>query len=417
MITTQSSQIIQAAEAKLKDVWQAIDEIKNHNQVKVLQAFQQAGVQNSHYTWVTGYAYDDLGKDKLDELYSIYFGTEAALVRPQLVSGTHAITCAVFGNLNAGDRLVCIGEPYDTLQTVYRKLSKKYNVDYQIIRHPEELAKQATSGSSQSDISGSLRSGVALPQDDGSRCLISIQRSRGYEWRDSYDLNKIESLIKIIREINPEVKIFVDNCYGEFTQTQEPTGLGADLIAGSLIKNPGGGIVAAGGYVAGKRELVDNAAEKLTAPGIGAHGGAMFDQTRLMMQGFFMAPLIVSEALKGMTLAALVFAELGYETIPSFDAKRNDIIQAIKFNDRDKLIKLCQLVQQNSPMNSMFSPIPSPISGYDDEIIMASGSFIEGSSIELSCDGPLREPYIGYLQGGLSYAHTRYVLEQIIQGL
>ena len=397
---THTDTLIAEAITLLKPTWGQINNVKETNQIKVIEAFRQAGIQNVHYNWSTGYGYDDLGKDKLDELYSIYFNTEAALVRPQLVSGTHAITCAVMGNLNAGDRLVCIGKPYDTLQTVYNKLSKKRGVDYQVVDY-----------------------GIATPptavRDDiiANAKLVSIQRSRGYEWRDSYTIDYIESLIKRIRSINPHIIIFVDNCYGEFTQTREPTDVGADMIAGSLIKNPGGGIVAAGAYIAGRKDLIENAAEALTAPGIGAHGGCMFDQTRLYFQGFFMAPLIVSEALKGMSLAARVFSEIGLETTPSYDAERNDVIQAIKFNDRDKLIKFCQIVQSYCPINSMFSPIPAEISGYDDEIIMASGSFIEGSSIELSVDAPLREPYIGYFQGGLSYAHTKYVIKKIIEVL
>lgn len=392
---TNINELFRAAKEELKATWQGFDDIKEVNQIKVIEAFRAAGIQNMHYSWVTGYGYDDLGKDKLDELYARYFNTETALVRPQLVSGTHAITCAVIGNLNAGDTLLCIGKPYDTLQTVYNKLSKKYNINYQCVDLDDANASELISKAK----------------------LASIQRSRGYEWRDSYSLEYIESLIKKIKAINPNIIIFVDNCYGEFTQTQEPTDIGADIIAGSLIKNPGGGIVNAGGYIAGKQNLIDNAAEYMTAPGIGAHGGCMFDQTRLMFQGFFIAPLIVSEALKGMSLAAKVFSELGFETIPSFDAERNDIIQAIKFNDKDKLIEFCRLVQAYCPINSMFSPIPDTISGYDDQIIMASGSFIEGSSIELSADAPLREPYIAYFQGGLSYAHTQYLIEKVASSL
>ncbi len=405
-LTKSKIQEIQS-EAKLilMPVWARFDEIKEYNQIKVIEAFRQAGIQNVHYNWATGYGYDDLGKDKLDELYSIYFNTEAALVRPQLVSGTHAITCAVLGNLNAGDRLVCIGEPYDTLQTVYRKLAEKYKIDFKVVE-PTILVPSLRGAEGDEAISN-LKTAK----------LISIQRSRGYEWRSSWSLDYIETLIKRIREINPNAIIFVDNCYGEFTQTREPTDIGADIIAGSLIKNPGGGIVAAGAYIAGRKTLIDNAAEALTAPGIGAHGGCMFDQTRLYFQGFYLAPLMVSEALKGMSYAAKVFSEIGLETIPAYDAERDDVIQAIKFNDREKLIKFCQLVQKYSPVNSMFSPIPSEISGYDDEIIMASGSFIEGSSIELSVDAPLREPYIGYFQGGLSYAHTQYVVNKIIESL
>lgn len=380
---------IERYEHELQPTWKRFEEIKNHNQVKVLNAFRKAGIQNSHYTWVTGYGYDDLGKDKLDELFANYFNTESALVRNQLVSGTHAISCAILGNLNAGDGFVSIGEPYDTLKTVFKKISKKYNLDFQVVNEVSLI--------------------------NPSTKLVFIQRSRGYEWRDSYNLDQIKFLIESIKKINPEIICFVDNCYGEFTQKLEPTDIGADISAGSLIKNPGGGIVASGAYIVGKKELVENAAETLTAPGIAGHGGCMFDQTRLMMQGFFIAPMIVCEALKGMSLAAKVFAELGLETIPAYNADRNDIIQAIKFNDKDKLIDFCRMVQSLCPVNSIFSPIPADISGYDDQIIMASGSFIEGSSIELSADAPLREPYVGYLQGGLSYAHTRYVIEELVR--
>ena len=388
---------ITGIQADLKLVWDRFDEIKDRTQIKVLNAFKQAGIQNSHFSWVTGYGYDDLGKDKLDELYAAYFNTEAALVRPQLVSGTHAIASAIFGNLKSGDRLITVGKPYDTLQTVFDTWTERFGVELQMRSGDEVLTS------------------LSAPQDDGRNEVYFIQRSRGYEWRDSYSLDYIEKLIKEIKSQNPKAIVFVDNCYGEFTQEREPTDIGADLIAGSLIKNPGGGIVAAGAYIAGKLELVDNAADFVTAPGIGKHGGCMFDQTRLYFQGFFMAPLIVSEALKGMSLAAKVFEEMGLETLPRYDAERNDIIQAVKFNDRDKLIEFCKIVQNNCPINSMFAPIPDDISGYDDQVIMASGSFIEGSSIELSADGPLREPFVGYFQGGLSYAHTKHVLAAIIE--
>ena len=380
-------------QANLDSVWAKFDAIKDITQVKVLNAFKKAGIQNSHFSWVTGYGYDDLGKDKLDELYAAYFNTEAALVRPQLVSGTHAIASAIFGNLKSGDRLITVGKPYDTLQTVFDRWTERFGIDLCCYN----------------DASGCFT--------DARNDLYFIQRSRGYEWRDSHPLDYIEGLIKKIKAANPQAIIFVDNCYGEFTQEREPTDIGADLIAGSLIKNPGGGIVAAGAYIAGKEELVNNAADFVTAPGIGKHGGCMFDQTRLYFQGFFMAPLIVSEALKGMSLAAKVFEKMGLETLPASDADRNDIIQAIKFNDREKLIEFCKIVQNNCPINSMFSPIPDDISGYDDQVIMASGSFIEGSSIELSVDGPLREPFVGYFQGGLSYAHTKHVLKAIIENL
>ncbi len=378
---------ILAYEAKLAPVFRTIDDIKNQTQVKVLKAFQAAGVQNSHYAWVTGYGYDDLGKDKIEEVYANYFNTEAALVRPQLVSGTHAISCAVMGNLSTGDEIVFVtGKPYDTLQTVFKEYEAKYKI----------VCKYGSS-----ELNSKTK-------------IAFIQRSRGYEWRDSLTQAELKKLLESTRRAAPQALIFVDNCYGEFTQLNEPTEIGADLVAGSLIKNPGGGIVAAGAYIAGRKDYVQAAADFMTAPGIGSHGGCMFDQSRLYLQGFFIAPLIVSEALKGMALAALALSDMGLETIPSYDAERNDVIQAIKFNNRDKLINFCKLVQANSPVNSIFTPIASEISGYADEIIMAAGTFIEGSSIELSADAPLREPYIGYLQGGMSYAHTRYVVAQII---
>lgn len=397
--------LIKEAEEQLTSTWKKFEEIKNHNQIKVLDAFKKAQIQNSHFSWVTGYGYDDLGKDKLDELYSYYFNTEAAIVRPQIVSGTHAIATAVFGNLNPGDKFVSIcGKPYDTLQTVFKKYTQRYNLTY--------------SESPALDLSNFDQYLTQLDSYvDGKTKLVFIQRSRGYEWRDSLSLKQLEQLIKRAKELNPEVIVFVDNCYGEFTQKLEPTDLGADIIAGSLIKNPGGGIVAAGAYIAGKETLVAAAAEELTAPGIGAHGGCMFDQTRLYFQGFFMGPLVVCEALKAMSLAAKVFAEAGLETIPAFDAERNDVIQAIKFGQKDKLLDFCKQVQANSPTNSMFTPVPDDISGYDDQVIMAAGTFIEGSSIELSADGPLREPYIGYFQGSLSYAHSRYVIQKILEAL
>jgi len=405
-----SQEIIKESQTELESgLWKRIDEIKDYNQEKVLNAFIEAGVQNSHYTWVTGYGYDDLGKDKLDEVYAKTFKTEAALVRPQLVSGTHAISCAVFGNLNAGDSFVAVGKPYDTLATVFKKNTEKYDLNYSEISEINPISLDSLDETS-------LVSLLAKYISTKTK-LIFLQRSRGYEWRDSYRLEQLERIINAAKNINPALIVFTDNCYGEFTQTREPTEIGADIIAGSLIKNPGGGIVAAGAYIAGKSEYVNNAAEFLTAPGIGSHGGCMFDQTRIMMQGFFMAPLIVSEALKGMSLAAKVFETSGLETIPASDAERNDIIQAIKFGTKEKLIEFCCVVQSSCPINSMFSPIPDEISGYDDQVIMASGSFIEGSSIELSADGPIREPYIGYFQGGLSYSHTKLVLKEILDKL
>lgn len=390
-----------------ESVWQKIDEIKAFNTSKVLHAFKSAGIQNMHYSWVTGYGYDDLGKDKLDEVYATIFNTQAAIVRPQLVSGTHAITAAVWGNLDSGDELLCLGNPYDTLTTSFKKLSQKYKVNLKIL---EQVNPDYIDSIGDLELRELISSSLSKETK-----VVFIQRSRGYEWRSSFKLKTLERLIKTVKALREDLIVFVDNCYGEFTQKYEPTDFGADIIAGSLIKNPGGGIVAAGAYIAGKQKYVDKAAEFFTAPGIGAHGGCMFDQTRIMLQGVFIAPLVVSEALKGMSLAAKLFEQKGWQTIPAYDDERNDVIQAVKFNDRDKLIKFCEIVQKNSPVNSIFSPVPDNISGYDDQVIMASGSFIEGSSIELSCDGPLREPYVGYIQGGMNWSHTAIVLEEIMK--
>ncbi len=407
------------AEIKLEPVFKRIDQIKNNNQIRVLEAFKDCGIQASHFSWVTGYGHDDLGKEKLDQLFAAYFKTESALVRPQIVSGTHAISSAILGNLNAGDELVALCTPYDTLQTVFKKFEEKYAIVYKSLKAEAALGDSQGQETNDKFLNDSKK---ALELVTEKTKMVFIQRSRGYEWRDSLTLDQIKNLILEARSRNPKIIVFVDNCYGEFTQEKEPTSIGgelenADLIAGSLIKNPGGGIAPAGGYIAGKKDLVYKAAEQLTAPGIGPEGGCMFDQTRLFFQGFFMAPLIVSEALKGMSLAAKLFADEGLETIPSFDASRNDVIQAIKFKDKAKLLNFCKIVQNNSPVNSMFTPIADDIPGYDDQVVMGSGTFIEGSTIELSADGPLREPYIGYIQGGLSYAHSRYVLKEILKSI
>lgn len=400
---------ITKAEDSLREVFAKIDNIKNQNQIKVLEAFKSVGVQASHFSWVTGYGHDDLGKEKLDELFAKYFEAESALVRPHFVSGTHAISAAILGNLKSGDELVALCKPYDTLRTVFRSFVEKYAISY--VEPTEGLTFHEQTKESLKKVSAKTK-------------MVFIQRSRGYEWRESLSKKELKDIILQARKANPQVIVFVDNCYGEFTQVYEPTSVGAelenaDLIAGSLIKNPGGGIAAAGGYVAGKAVLVHNAAEQLTAPGIGPEGGCMFDQSRLYFQGFFMAPLIVSEALKGMALAAKLFGDLGLKTIPAFDGERNDVIQSVNFGDdeqaKQRLLDLCKIVQNNSPVNSMFTPIADSLPGYDDQVVMGSGTFIEGSTIELSADGPIRPPYIAYLQGGLSYSHIRYVLAKILE--
>ncbi len=391
--------IINRAEKKLTEIFRELELIRDINQEKVLRAFQDNKVGEEHFYTVSGYGHDDLGREIIDRVYAHVFNCEAAIVRNHFVSGTHAIACGFFGILRHGDRLVCVsGKPYDTLEEVIGTRGNKtssltgHGVIYDEIS-PEEIEK-----------------GI-----DARAKMAFIQRSRGYSLRKPLNVEDISEIIAKIKNKNPECICFVDNCYGEFTEALEPTDVGADLIAGSLIKNPGAGIVETGGYIAGRSELVRLSAERLTAPGIGAGGGAMLNQSRLILQGLFMAPGIVHEALKGAILVSQVFIDLGFNTTPLPDELRTDIIQAIILNDREKLVKFCKAVQRRSPVDSYLTPVPDRVPGYEDDVIMAAGTFIEGSTIELSADGPLREPYAAYMQGGLNYAHVKLVLKGILE--
>ena len=401
--------IINRAEKKLTDIFQELELIRELNLEKVLKAFQDNRVGEEHFATVSGYGHDDLGREIIDRVYAQVFNCESAIVRNHFVSGTHAIACALFGNLSHGNKLISVaGRPYDTMEEV---IGLRGNVKASLKGHGviyEEI---------------SLKNGIDIDIEkleetiDETSTMVLIQRSRGYSMRKVIDMEVMAEIIEVVKKKNPDCICFVDNCYGEFTEAIEPTDLGADLIAGSLIKNPGGGIVETGGYIAGKKELVDLAAMRLTAPGIGRKGGAMLNQSRLILQGFFMAPGIVHEALKGAVLVSQVFHDLGYKTDPFPDDVRSDIIQAIQFGDKEKLIKFCKTVQSCSPVDSYLTPIPDEVPGYGDEVIMAAGTFIEGSTIELSADGPLREPYVAYMQGGLNYAHVKLVLKGILQEL
>jgi cystathionine beta-lyase family protein involved in aluminum resistance len=399
--------IINRAEKKLIDIFQELELIRDLNQEKVLKAFQDNKVGAEHFATVSGYGHDDLGREIIDRVYAQVFNCESAIVRNHFVSGTHAIACALFGNLSHGDKLISVaGRPYDTMEEV---IGLRGNVKASLKGH----------GVSYEEIP--LLNGIDVDLEklektiDETSTMVLIQRSRGYSMRKVIDIETMAEIIETVKKKNPDCICFVDNCYGEFTETMEPTDVGADLIAGSLIKNPGGGIVETGGYIAGKKEFVDLAAMRLTAPGIGRKGGAMLNQSRLILQGFFMAPGIVHESLKGAILVSQVFHDLGYVTDPMPDEIRSDIIQAIQFNDRGKLIKFCKTVQSNSPVDSYLTPVPDQVPGYEDDVIMAAGTFIEGSTIELSADGPLREPYVAYMQGGLNYAHVKLVLKGILQ--
>ncbi len=399
--------IIRNAEKELANQFEKIDEIRDFNQKKVLNAFIENKVAPEHFYTVSGYGHDDLGREVLDKVYADVFKAEKALVRIHFVSGTHTLACVLFGNLHWGDKLISVaGAPYDTMQEVIGCVGDP---------KPESLIGH---GIIYDEIP--LKNGMDIDFEaidkaiDNTVTMVLIQRSKGYSTRKSLTIETIARICEIVKKNNPNCICFVDNCYGEFTDTKEPLEVGADIIAGSLIKNPGGGIVEAGGYIAGKENYVEQAAMRLTAPGIGFEGGAMFNQHRLIFQGLFMAPSVVSEALKGAVLASKIFDEIGFDSSPKFFEKRTDIIQNITFNSPEPLIEFCKTIQELSPVNSYVTPIPDDVPGYEDKLIMAGGTFIEGSTIELSADGPLRPPYTAFLQGGLNYAHVKIVLEKIL---
>ncbi len=404
-----SKEIIESAEQKVKKYFEKVDEIKEYNQEKVLTAFRNNKIGAEHFSSVTGYGHDDLGREALDNVFSDIFKTEKAVVRTQFVSGTHTLACCLFGNLRYGDKLVSVaGAPYDTMEEV---IGKRGDLKASLMGHGVSYEEIPLINNMDVDFEAIEKT------IDKTVSMVLIQRSRGYSLRRSLNIETIQKIIKIVKKNNPDCICFVDNCYGEFVEQLEPTEVGADIIAGSLIKNPGGGIVEAGGYVAGKAEYVDQAAYRLTAPGIGSEGGAMFNQTRLMFQGVFMAPSIVSESVKGAILAAQVFEDIGFVSTPKAEEIRTDIIQTIKFGLEEPLLKFCKTLQKFSPVESYLTPIPDEVPGYDDKLIMAGGSFIEGSTIELSADGPLREPFAAYMQGGLNYAHVKIALKGIVEEL
>lgn len=387
-------------EKEIEPIFQNINAISEENSLKVLSAFQECNLTEMHLHSSTGYGIDEIGRNKIEEIYAKIMGAEDALVRAQLISGTHALTVTLFGLLRYNDIMLSItGEPYDTLQTVIgiskeesRSSLKAHGVKYEQIDLVDndfdiEAIKQRVS---KKDVK-----------------LIEIQRSRGYSTRKSLTIDKIENVIKEIRKIDSEVIIMVDNCYGEFVEEKEPTEVGADIIVGSLMKNLGAGIATSGAYIAGKKELVELCAERLTAPGIGKEIGPSLNQNTAFIKGLFFAPSVVASSMKTAVFTSRMLEKLGYEIDPKYDEKRGDIVQTIKLGSKDKLVKFCQGIQMGSPIDSHVIPEPSPMGGYDDEVIMAAGTFTEGSTIELSCDGPIREPYIAYMQGGLTYEYGK----------
>lgn len=399
--TDETIKLYNQAIIDVENEFKIYDEIREYNQLKVLKAFQEERISDNHFTNSTGYGYGDIGRDTLDLVYARIFNAEKALVRPHFVNGTHALGTALFGNLRPGDTILAVtGSPYDTLHSVIGISGeenigslKEYGVNYKQV----DLV----------DGKINIEKALEMIKEDESIKLIHMQRSTGYGWRNAFQVKELGEAIKAIKELREDLIVFVDNCYGEFIDIIEPTYVGADLIAGSLIKNIGGGIAPTGGYIVGKEKYVEQASYRLTVPGIGAECGCTFGVMKDFYQGLFLAPHVAIEALKGAIFCARIMELAGFEVLPKYNDKRSDIIQAIKFNDKEKLIKFCKGVQYASPIDSFVECEPWAMPGYSDEVIMAAGAFIQGSSIELSADAPIREPYIAYLQGGLTFDHAK----------
>ncbi|MCP3775650.1 methionine gamma-lyase family protein [Paenibacillus sp. MZ04-78.2] len=401
--------LMEQAELQIEGKLKEIDRVIDWNQWKVIRAFQKHKVSDYHFAGSTGYGYNDRGREVLDLVYADVFGAEAALVRPHFVSGTHTIGTALFGVLRPGDELLMMtGRPYDTLHKVIGKPGdgqgslQDWGIAYQEVDLLED---------------GSPDFAAVAKRITPRTKVIGIQRSRGYAWRPSFTVAQIGEMVRFVKEIKPDVIVFVDNCYGEFTELTEPTEVGVDLMAGSLIKNPGGGLAATGGYIAGKSRYVELASYRLTAPGIGGEVGAMLGTTRAIFQGLFLAPHLVGQAVKGSVFAASVFEQLGFTTHPRWNDPRTDLIQAVQFTGPEHLIAFVQGIQQAAAVDAHVVPEPWDMPGYEHPVIMAAGTFIQGGSLELSADAPIREPYIAYMQGGLTYSHCKMGVLTAIQNM
>lgn len=382
----------------IKYKFEEIKQIREYNQYKVLKAMQEARLSDNHFNWTTGYGYNDIGREKIEEIYSKVFNTEDALVRPIIVNGTHALTLCLQGLVRPGDEILSVtSRPYDTLEGVIgireeKGALKEFGVTYDEVDFLED---------------GNIDlEGIKKKINDRTK-LVMIQRSKGYSWRKSLTIEDIKEAIDTIKSVKPEAIVMVDNCYGEFLDTKEPTDVGADIMAGSLIKNPGGGLALTGGYIVGKKDLVELISYRLTAPGIGKECGLTFGTSRSVLQGFFMAPYVVSQAVMGAIFCARAFEKLGYDVLPKYDDVRSDIIQVVRLNNADEVIDFCQGIQAAAAVDSYVKPEPWAMPGYESEVIMAAGAFIQGSSIELSADAPIRPPYNVYFQGGLTFDHSK----------
>lgn len=395
-------------ESSLKERFDQIDMVAEYNQIKVIKAMQENKLSDVHFSATTGYGYNDLGRETLEGIYASVFHAEAALVRPQLTCGTHALTIALSGNLRPGDEILSpVGKPYDTLEGVIGIQPCKGSLaEYGITYKQVDLLED-----------GSFDyEGIRKAINEKTR-LITIQRSKGYQTRPTLSVAKIGELIAFVKDIKPDVICMVDNCYGEFVETIEPTDVGADMCVGSLIKNPGGGLAPIGGYIVGKEEYIENAAYRLTAPGLGKEVGATLGINQQLIQGFFMAPQVVSGALKGAIFAANIYEKLGFEVVPNSTESRHDIIQAVTLGSAEAIIAFCKGIQAAAPVDSYVTPEPWAMPGYTCDVIMAAGAFIQGSSIELSADAPIKPPYAVYFQGGLTWYHSKFGIMMSLQKL
>jgi len=400
--------LVKEVEEEIKPQFKELDRICEINSKKVLDAFQECDLQESHLSSSTGYGIDEPGRNKIEEIYAKIFKAEDALVRTQLISGTHALTVTLFGLLRPGDTVLSItGAPYDTLQTVIgigndvsNSSLKAFNVNYEQI----ELVDN--------DFDLEAIKERLVKKDIK---LVEIQKSRGYSTRESLTIEKIERAIKLIREVNKDVIIMVDNCYGEFIEEKEPIEVGADIAVGSLMKNLGAGIATSGAYIVGRKDLIELCAERLTSPGIGKEIGPSLNQNPLLLKGLFFAPSVVRSSVKTAIFASRMLEKLGYQVEPKYNDKRGDIVQTLSLGTEENLVKFCQGIQKGSPIDSNVLPYPGDMGGYEDKVIMAAGTFTQGSTIELSCDGPIREPYIAYMQGGLTYEYGKLGILKAIE--
>ncbi len=391
---------VNEAEKEVSQQFQALDDIMAYNQYKVLSALQKHRIADMHFGWKTGYGYDDPGREAVEKVYADIFGTEAALVRPTIVNGTHALAITLMGVLRPGDEMIyCSGGPYDTLEEVIGIRGegmgslKDYGVTYKQVDLLED---------------GSLDLETLKNTISNKTRMVCVQRATGYGWRKSITVNQIEEMTELVHGINPDIVCMADNCYGEFLDIKEPTNVGIDIMAGSLIKNPGGGLALTGGYVVGRSDLVEKVSYRMTCPGIGAECGLTFGQTRTILQGLFLAPKVVNGAVKGAILCAKAYEMLGYPVCPSSVDNRSDIIQAVQLGSADAVVAFCEGIQAAAPIDAHVTPVPWAMPGYESEVVMAAGAFVQGSSIELSADAPIREPYNVYFQGGLTYEHSKF---------